>query len=612
MNKIENDNIYKWDLSKILEGDTFDNLLKKYYKGQEELVALYKNNPFTEKNKLKEFHNKQLEFKILSNRVSNYISNNINSDLSENKWFLLSQEISTKSIPFVQAFSTYEDDVLKHKENILSFLKEDSDISKHERSYEEIFKFSKHKLTSEIKKFCATYSPLSSSYYETFTLLFDKELQVKKALDSSKKAHVINNYSDYLRLLQDKDRKLRKNTYINWNNAVHNHRDSFARLMYYNFLELNVEAKNHNFPGGYFEASMFEDELPLDFVPLIYKSVAKWANIIKKYKTIYKKILKINHSLKSVKPWDLQLSFYKDTEEYSIDEAQKLVLKALMPLGSDYQKRLKEAFSEGWIDWLPRKNKLSGAYCIGGCYGLKNKYIMLNYNHKFDDVSTLAHELGHAMHATYFCEKQDIYASCSIFTAEIPSILNEVLLNLHFLEEYKKQNNHKKVLEIYDNLISGFINTTSSQITFSEWEYEISSMILNNQAITADIAEQIYQEKIKKYFGKRKSKLTEIEKKSLTKILTVPHFYAGNFYVYKYAIGKVVAVILAYDLINQQTSKKTLEKLYDFLSSGCSKSNLDTIELLGFSLKNSEIWEKAKKILISWIDEYEKLFKEIY
>ena len=115
-----------------------------------------------------------------------------------------------------------------------------------------------------------------------------------------------------------------------------------------------------------------------------------------------------------------------------------MMLDALSPLGEDYIKKVKFKLSDKSIDYLPNQNKRSGAYNTH-CYGAKS-LILTNWTNNFYSVSTLAHEMGHCINAEYFCEAQPREkANITIFSAEIASTVNELLLTEYMLKNSNKQ-----------------------------------------------------------------------------------------------------------------------------------------------------------------------------
>src|SRR5690606_35770835 len=118
---------------------------------------------------------------------------------------------------------------------------------------------------------------------------------------------------------------------------------------------------------------------------------------------------------------------------YTVEEAVDHILASLQPLGEDYVNVSTQAFNERWIDMYPHEGKRSGAYSNGSAYDV-HPYILMNYNGKYNDMSTLTHELGHTMHS-YLTNKTQHFANAdySIFVAEVASTFNEELLNHHIL-----------------------------------------------------------------------------------------------------------------------------------------------------------------------------------
>jgi oligoendopeptidase F len=149
----------------------------------------------------------------------------------------------------------------------------------------------------------------------------------------------------------------------------------------------------------------------------------------------YLKLRKRMMGLPELHYYDLYAPLVKSVDtEYSVDEAERNVLEALAPLGPDYVAAARRAFSERWIDFYPSEGKASGGYMNGAAYDV-HPYILLNYNGKYHDMSTLAHELGHSMQS-YFSNKTQPYplASYPIFVAEVASTFNEALLIDHMLK----------------------------------------------------------------------------------------------------------------------------------------------------------------------------------
>ena len=155
-----------------------------------------------------------------------------------------------------------------------------------------------------------------------------------------------------------------------------------------------------------------------------------------------------------------------DNFKYPFDDAKETVIKALDILGEEYIAILKKGISDRWIDVYPSKAKRSGGYS-GGSYDT-SPYILLNYQDKYDDMSTLAHELGHSMHS-YYTRKNNPYqyGHYSIFVAEVASTVNELLLAKYMIKNSK---NKDEKLFILNRMMELYRATIYRQTMFSEFE----------------------------------------------------------------------------------------------------------------------------------------------
>lgn len=173
-----------------------------------------------------------------------------------------------------------------------------------------------------------------------------------------------------------------------------------------------------------------------------------------KYMKLRKDVLKLDE----LHMYDMSVKLTEDSEKNIHLKMQKIVLDALAPLGTNYIKDLENAFNSNWCDVYENRGKHSGAYSWG-CYNA-HPYVLLNYQSKYNDVSTLAHEMGHALHRYYSNKNQDYYYSDNaIFVAEIASTVNETLLNLYMLD---KENEKMKKL-IINELLDDIKNTIYRQ-----------------------------------------------------------------------------------------------------------------------------------------------------
>lgn len=595
-------NKYKWDIESLLQGKSLEDLFKKWETQYKKLIDIYPEFCKSIDN-FKTWLKENEKLTILSNRLYNYISNSLNEDLANpelNGWM---QKLTIKANEYAQTFSNYDNLVIKNKKVITEYLA-DKKLSEYTRMFELIFKSSKYLLDDKSEKLISKLSIYNGSIDDVYSTLTDNDLLFEDAINEKDKKVPLKTQADVFKNLKSKDNTLRKSTWLSFHKAFFNVRNTLTKSLYYNYLMLNTNAKIRGFED-YIHSTAYNDEIKVDFINKVYENVKLYKPLVNKFTETRSSILKKMYSLKKVEPWDNYLELSKQEKTYTIEQAQKIVLKALNILGEEYIEIVKKAFEENWISWLPNPNKQTGAYSIGGTKGLDKYFISMNFDSTLRSVYTLAHELGHSLHSYYFGKKQKVYQGCSIFYAEIASIANEMFLNNHLL---KTSNDQELKLSILDEMISNFIATTTRQVIFSNFEYEANKMVNESIPFNYESISKLYFDTINQYMDTKIEYDKQPGSLSLVTPLRISHFYVGNFYVYKYAIGQIASIIIANRIINDPSQK---DYLFKFLSSGNSLSPLDTIKLLGIDLTTEEPWLEAKEIFESWINEYISLAKEL-
>ena len=261
-------------------------------------------------------------------------------------------------------------------------------------------------------------------------------------------------------------------------------------------------------------------------------------------------------------------------------------------MGKEYHEVATKNFNSRWVDVFPKKGKRSGAYSASAQTG--NPFMLLNYNKTYNDISTIAHELGHSMHS-YFSEKSQPYFKQDyvIFVAEVASTVNEVLLANRLMRETKDISIRKFIAE---NLLAEFSASVFRQTMFSEFEYFAHDQINKGNPISFEELNEYYSKLQKEYFGGSVS-FHEYAKFEWSRI---PHFYRA-FYVYKYATGFISAVTIAKNI--EEFGTEYVENHYlKFLSSGSSADPVTLLKLANVDISSDEPYKKA-------FEYYEELIK---
>ena len=298
--------------------------------------------------------------------------------------------------------------------------------------------------------------------------------------------------------------------------------------------------------------------------------------------------------------YDLYVPLVENAEiKLPFEEAYNLVIEGLAPLGKDYQDLLRQGREEGWIDVCETEGKRSGAYSTG-VYGI-HPYVLLNYQPTTNDMFTIAHEMGHALH-TYKSNETQPYAKAgyTIFLAEIASTVNEVLLLKYLYKKTDDKNLKKYLLNYY---IDMFRATLFRQTMFAEFEVIAHGKAENGEALTKDNLCEAYYKLNQEYYGDGVVHDKEIS----YEWARIPHFY-NAFYVYKYATGITSAISIVKRILEE--GEPAVKDYFTFLSSGGCTDPVSILQKAGVDLTTKAPFEAAMQEFESTLDELEKLLKE--
>ena len=289
--------------------------------------------------------------------------------------------------------------------------------------------------------------------------------------------------------------------------------------------------------------------------------------------------------------------------EYDIDQAWELVIDAMAPMGEEYLDVLRRARDQRWIDVYPTPGKRSGAYSSDGGYDV-HPYMLLNYNGKFNDVSTLAHELGHSMH-TYLSNKHQPLplADYSIFVAEVASTFNEALLTDHMLKTIQNDDVRLSLLMEY---LDGIKGTVFRQTQFAEFELAIHSAVEQGESLTGERLTEIYGGILERYYG-HAAGVCVIEDHVKVEWSYIPHFYY-DYYVYQYATSFTASTALAERVISGE--KGAVENMLRFLSAGGSDYPINVLKAAGVDMTTPEPLVLTMKRMGEVMDEIEAILQK--
>ena len=593
---------YRFDLDHLLEGKTIEQLIDQLFELLEKDYEIRDSKYDDAKNYLNYLKNQEISG-ILMNRISNYISNNLSTNLISPEFNKLSNDLQFRLFEFQKKYGSETNRIFKNAKKLTEWIKLD-EFKDYKKDIEFTLEQKKHKFEDKVEEFIKRISRADISAYEVFSIITNSELNYKEATSSNGKTIKITP-ANRTTLLLNKDPKIRQTTFENWANAYLQHKNSLASLLSQHFKNISTWALERKYPSAV-ESLIHEDKADLKLLNTLYQAVTENINLFQKFHKLHKQFFKAKYKT-NMKPWDSLLPLVKIKQDYSIEETQDIVKKALKPLGKEYTDKIQEMFDQNWIDYCIVDNKRSGAYSIGGSYGLDKKYILMNHDGKLHAVSTLAHEAGHSMHSWYSDTHQPYHLSAyPIFLAEIASIFNELLLNDYLM---KTTDDPKIKFYLIQEAINEFEATVRRQTMWSEYEFNLYNAIDQGQSLNNfEAIKAVYKDVIKKYSVDPNAKFdNDIY---LYGAIMVPHYYY-DFYVYKYAIGYLVANYF-FQKYKQNGVNELQNYIDNFLKKGASKWPIELLLEAGVDLYDPNFYKEAFAELANKIDQFEKLGKQIF
>ena len=339
-------------------------------------------------------------------------------------------------------------------------------------------------------------------------------------------------------------------------------------------------------------ASLARSNVPESVYDSLITAIHSAIPAMEKYLDLRRRAL----GLDSIDVYDLYTPMVKDADwPMPYEEAKRLVLEAVKPLGGEYRDTIARAYRENWIDVYETPGKESGAFS-SGVYGL-HPFVKLNYADTLDDAFTLAHELGHSMHSYYSSKTQDFANhGYHLVVAEVASTVNEVLLTKYLLSVETDPRRRACVL---NNFLEGFRTTVFRQTLFAEFEHKAHMAEAAGTPLTADFLNGVYADLEKTYYPN-----AALRDEIKYEWAFIPHFYR-SFYVYVYATGFCSAVDIASRVFETGDASAYLK----FLSTGGSDYPVNELKIAGVDLTKPDVVASAMKEFEKTVDELAELLK---
>ena len=529
-------------------------------------------------------------------RLFAYASMLSDQDTRESAPLGLKQEMTALQSDFKTASAFIEPMILTiSAEKLEEFYVESIPLKIYRQYISDILRRKKHTLNEAEEQLIAQAGLMAGTAQEVFNILTNADLPYPE-IELSDGQRIQLDPTNYALLRETKNRDDRKKVFYTFFETLTQFQRTFGTQLY-GELKKNLFYKKVRRYKSALEASLDQNNIPETVYHKLIENVNKNMTTLHRYLKLRARMLEI----KDLQFYDAYPSLTRAIDlSYNYSQAKELILESLSVLGEEYGRALKKCFEERWIDVYPNKGKRSGAYMDGIAYDV-HPYVLLNYKNKYNDVSTLAHELGHAMHS-YFSNKTQSYINSHypIFLAEVASTVNETLLMDFML---KRIQNEDERLALLGNALDGFRGTLFRQTQFAEFELKINELSEKGEALTGEQFTALYLDIFKKYYGHNEN-IMHVDDIFGVEWAYIPHFYY-NFYVYQYSTSFTASQALAAKLIAGE--KGLVDRYLAFLSSGCSKYAIPALQGVEIDMTSDEPFNLTIERMNLIMDEIEAL-----
>ena len=496
---------------------------------------------------------------------------------------------------FGQAFAFYEPEFMAITEDqYQAFLTEKPELQIYQHYFDKLLQKKEHILTQREEELLAGAGEIFSAAGETFAILDNADI-VFPVVHNEAGEEVQLTHGNYISLVESKNREVRKEAYEALYSIYEQYQHTYAKTLQTNVKVQNYNAKVRKFSSAR-EAALSANFIPESVYDSLVSAVNKHLPLLQRYIALRSKILGIS----DLKMYDVYTPLSETDYKFSYEEALAKSEEVLAVLGEDYLGRVKQAFSERWIDVYENQGKRSGAYS-GGSYDT-NAFMLLNWQDTLDNLFTLVHEAGHSMHSSYTRENQPyVYGDYSIFLAEIASTTNENILTEKLLEEVEDDATRFAIL---NHFLDGFRGTVFRQTQFAEFEHAIHKADQEGQVLTSEFLNDLYAELNEKYYGLKKEDNPQIQ----YEWARIPHFYY-NYYVFQYSTGFAAASALAEKIVYGTQEDK--DKYINYLKAGNSDYPLNVIKKAGVDMEKEDYLNAAFAVFERRLDEFEALVEKL-
>ena len=587
---------YKWDLTHIFPSDEAWKQAKVKIAAEVPSIADFKGSLGKSPAQLLGCLDRASYITKELTRLGSYASMSSDQDTRDSKYQAMQQEVRQVSSDFAAKAAYIEPEILSlDKKTVDGFIQQEKKLGIYRHYLDDILRRKAHTGTAGEEKIIADASLMADAPSTIYGVFADADFPYPEVKLSSGETVKLTKaaFSLYRTLPNQEDRR---QVFATFFGKLNDFRRTFG-------TELNGEVKKNMFYararnyGSSLESALDANNIPVSVYHSLVDGVNSNLATFHRYLNLRKRIL----GLKELHYYDLYAPLLNSVDlRYTIEESEKNVIASLSPLGKEYVSVIEQAFRDRWIDFYPTDGKRSGAYSNGSVYDV-HPYMLLNYNNKYDDMSTLAHELGHTMQS-YLSNKKQPYptADYPIFVAEVASTFNEALLIDHML---KSITDDKVRLSLLGNYLEGIKGTVFRQTQFAEFELRMHEMAEKGESITGDALNDLYLQITRKYYGHDKG-VCIVDDEIKAEWAFIPHFYY-DFYVYQYATAFTASAALSEEVL--AGDKEATRRYIEFLSAGGSDYAIELLKKAGVDMTTPTPLQLTMKKMNRVMDDMEKI-----
>lgn len=531
------------------------------------------------------------EVSMMVEKLHVYANQHLHENIADAFYQGLAGRVQVLEVQLMEASSYIEPEILAIPEERFKEMLESDVLKKYHTYFSRILRKKAHVLSGEMEELLAGAREIGEGASDIFMMFNNADIKFPTITGPDGKPVEIT-HGTFIGLMESQDRSVREAAFKGLYDSYGKFINTISATYRANVKQECFFAKARKYPSS-LAAALDRSAIPVSVYDNLIESVHNHLPALHKYVSVRKEKLGVDE----LHMYDVYVPLLAEADKkIPYEQAKEIVLEGLQPLGEDYLALLKEGFDNRWIDVYENEGKRSGAYSWGayGCHPC----VLLNYHDTLDNVFTLAHEMGHALHSYHSDKAQDfIYAGYKIFVAEVASTCNEALLIHHLIENSKDDAERAYLL---NHFLEQFRGTLFRQTMFAEFEKITHAKAEAGETLTAELLCDIYYDLNKKYFGKD----MVVDKEIALEWARIPHFYTP-FYVYQYATGFSAAIAISSKILAGEPG--IVEKYKKFLSGGSSLDCIDLLKLCDVDMTQREPVEEALKVFENTLEEFAKL-----